>query len=173
MQNEEKENNFIRLVRICLAKPIFDFLFDNNLLICCKNLTNIFIPLFVKNIMIPINIAIDWTNEKKKFVQHLFINDANNLNQLLTTSSGAVLQSTLNQLTFGDNFNKFLEVGELLSRYAQLSELTFGWDFNQFLEVGVLPSTLIQLTFGYSFNQRLNCGVLPSTLKSTYIRMQF
>ncbi len=100
-ENNDKENNFVRLVRICLAKPLFDFLFDflfdNNLLLFLnKNLTDIFIPLFIKNKMIKFNIAIRWPNNKRNLVKHLLINNAH-FNNILSFTN-------LTQVTFGIDF---------------------------------------------------------------------
>ncbi len=135
-KNNDKENKFVCLVRICLAKHLFDFLFnskkqinDNNLLFCCKNLTNIFIPLFIKNKKIIINVAIQWSEKKRNLVKHLLINDDSHLKYILS--------------------------------FINLIQLTFSDDFNQELTFEVLPSKLSQLTFGWHFNQPIACGVLP------------
>ncbi len=183
MKNEDKENYFVRFVRIFLAKPLFDFLFDteknkndNNILFLNKNVTNIFIPLFIKNKKINIDVAIKWSDQKRNFVKHLLINDGIDFNNILSFTNlnqvtfnhkfnhpliTGVLPTTLSQLTFGHKFNHPLISGVLPTT---LSQLTFGHEFNQPLTSGVLPTTLSQLTFGSNFNQQLTCGILPSTL---------
>ncbi len=157
-----KENKFVSLVRICLMNLLFDFLFNckyykinnNNLLYCCKNLTNIFFPLFIKNKMIRIDVAGQWPEKKRNFVKLLLINDDVHLKYLLSFTN-------LIQLTFGTYFNQPLTRGVLPST---LIKLTFGYCFNKPLKCGVFPSTLSQLTFGSNFNQPLTREVLPSTL---------
>ena len=76
---------------------------------------------------------------------------------------GIQLPSSLQSLSFGDDFNQRLDGIQLPS---SLQILTFDRSFNQSLDGISLPSSLQSLTFGYYFNQRLDGIQLPSSLQS-------
>ncbi len=73
------------------------------------------------------------------------------------------LPSSLQNLTFGEDFNQSLENVTLPS---SLQSLTFGREFNRSLENVTLPSSLLDLTFGQKFNQSFDNVTLPSSLQN-------
>ncbi len=83
---------------------------------------------------------------------------------------GVTLPSSLQNLTLSRRFNRSLERVTLPS---SLRTLTCGDLFNQSLEGVALPSSLQNLTFGSTFNQSLEGVTLPSSLQNLTFGIDF
>jgi len=91
-----------------------------------------------------------------KQLEHLTF--GKDFNQFVNTQE---LPRTLLSLTFGETFNRPINL-HFLPPHLEL--LTFGDSFNQPMDVHFLPPHLQSLTFGDSFNQEINTQQLPTTL---------
>ena len=80
-KDKNKENKLEFLIRTCLAKQLFEYVYDSpklnrgNLLYISKNLTNTFIGFYIKNKEISIGKAIQWPEYKRNMVKKLLIGD--------------------------------------------------------------------------------------------------
>jgi hypothetical protein len=79
-----------------------------------------------------------------------------------------ILPPRLRELTFGNFFDKPIEIATLPTN---LRSLTFGEDFNQPLHE--IPSCLTELEFGSNFNQPFPPGTLPLSLRVLVFGEQF
>jgi hypothetical protein len=70
---------------------------------------------------------------------------------------------TLTHLTFGRDFNQYVDLLGRTYLPASLKHLTFGYNYDQ--EIYSLPNNIKHLTFGHKFDQRID-QCLPSSLVS-------